>query len=109
MLNWVTTDNQYEENWRRLLEYANIEITLETLVKLHGKYTPKTKQNYIKQAEQIRVSLLQAKEYFDAARSSTLFTQPNHLYYGTIALSSACMLIRGDGTKYRGQVMLMLF
>lgn len=99
MTTWITTDNQYEENWRRLLVYANIEITLDTIVKRHGNYTAKTKPNYIKQAKQVRVSLLQAKEYFDAARSSTLFTQPNHLYYGAVALSTACMLIRGDGSK----------
>ena len=43
--------------------------------------------------------MLQAKEYFEAAKTSSLYTQPNHLYYGVVALSTACMLIRGDGTK----------
>lgn len=98
-LEWITCENTYEESWRRLLEYANVELAIEAIESIHGKSTPKTKENYKKQAEQVRVSLLQAKEYFDVARSSSLFTQPNHLYYGAVALSTACMLIRGDGTK----------
>ena len=98
-MEWITCENTYEEAWRRLLEYANIELAVEAISLIHGKPTDKTVSNYKKQAEQVRVSLLQAKEYFEAAKVSSLYTQPNHLYYGSVALSIACMLIRGDGTK----------
>ncbi len=96
---WIVTDDVYAETWRRLHEFANIELTIDALVLRHG--VPKTKsmeQAYRKQAQQIRVSVLQAKEYFDAATQSTLFTSPNHLYYGMVALSAWSMLVVGDGT-----------
>ncbi len=95
---WVTCENVYDESWRRLLEYANIELAMEAIREIHG-HDPKQEKNYKTKAEQVRFSLLQAKEYFEAARTSSLFTQPNHLYYGAVALSTACMVIRGDGKK----------
>lgn len=99
-MHWIVTDNIYTETWRRLLEFANLELTIEELERRHGAATTKSiKQNYIKQANQARVCVLQAKEYFDAARASSLFTSPNHAYYGAIALSSLILLIVGDGTK----------
>jgi hypothetical protein len=98
-MEWVTCENTYEESWRRLLEYANFDIAIEALINIHGPENARNKSNYRKQAEQIRVSLLQAKEYFEAVKNSSLFTKPNHLYYGSVALSVACMLLRGDGSK----------
>ncbi len=98
-LEWITTENTHEETWRRLLEYANIELAYNAIEKRHGKATKNTKKNYLKQAEQIRVSLLQAKEYFEASKYSSLMTQPNHLYYGSVALTTACMLLLGGGNK----------
>lgn len=96
-MEWITCENTYEEAWRRLLEYANVELAIAAIESIHGAATKKTLPHYKKQAEQTRVSLLQAKEYFEAARTSSLYTQPNHLYYGSVALTTACMLIRGSG------------
>lgn len=98
-MEWITSENTYEESWRRLLEFANVELAMEAISGFHGEPTKSTLPNYRKQAEQARVALLQAREYFEAAKASSLYTQPNHLYYGSVALSTACMLIRGDGTK----------
>lgn len=98
-MEWVTCENVYEESWRRILEFANIELAIEAIESIHGVATNKTQANYKKQALQLRAALLQAKEYFDAALSSSLYTKPNHLYYGTVALTTACMLLRGDGNK----------
>lgn len=98
-MEWITCENTYEESWRRLMEFANIELAMDAIENIHGPATKTNKANYEKQAAQARSSLLQAKEYFEAAKVSSLFTQPNHLYYGIVALSSACMLIRGDGSK----------
>lgn len=97
-MHWIVTDNIYREAWQRLLEFANLDLTLNEIVRRHGP--PRgNDSNYKKQARQARVCVLQAKEYFDAAVSSSLFTAPNHLYYGMVALSCVVMLIRGDGTK----------
>ena len=99
-MEWITCENINQETWRRLLEYANNKLAIDKLIEVHG--APKSKadeKNYLKQASQIRVSLLQAKEYFTAAQHSSLITSPNHLYYGMLMLSCAIMLILGDGTK----------
>lgn len=99
-MHWIVTDNIYRETWRRLLEYANVELTVDQIENRHGPANDKSlKANYVKQAEQVRVSILQAKEYFEAASQSSLFTSPNHLYYGMVAIASAMMLVLGDGTR----------
>lgn len=99
-MRWIVTDDIYAETWRRLLEFANVELTYDEIARRHGSAaTDATRNNYRKQAVQARVCVLQAKEYFDAARSTSLFTSPNHAYYGAVALASLTMLILGDGTK----------
>ena len=97
-MRWIVTDDIYAETWRRLLEFANTELTMDEKSRRHSKATTKSQaSNYKKQAAQARVCVLQAKEYFDAARSSSLFTSPNHAYYGAVATASLMMLILGDG------------
>lgn len=97
-MRWIVTDNIYAETWRNLLEFANVDLTLDTIVRLHGAPKDKSdRSNYNKQARQARLCVLQAKEYFDAARDASLFTSPNHAYYGAISLASLCLLLRGDG------------
>jgi hypothetical protein len=100
MTEWITTENIPAEAWRRILEYANLDFSKSAISNLHGSPDNKSlKQNYKKQAQQIRVSILQSKEYFDAASASSLFTSPNHLYYGMVSLASAIMLLIGTGDK----------
>lgn len=99
-MRWIVTDDIYAETWRQLLEFSNIELTTDLIIRRHGEPTSKShRDNLTKQATQARVCVLQAKEYFDAARSASLFTSPNHSYYGAVALASLMMLILGDGTK----------
>lgn len=81
-----------------MLEFANVDLTLERIERSHRQAAPQ-RANFRKQAQQVRVCVLQAKEYFDAARASSLFTSPNHAYYGAVSLASAMMLILGDGTR----------
>lgn len=98
-MEWITTGDVEAEVWRRILEFANLDIAFEEIATRHGpSNNNKTKANYEKQAKQIRVCLLQAREFFSAASESSLFTSPNHLYYGMLSLASAIMLLRGDGT-----------
>ncbi len=99
-MRWIVTDDIYAETWRQLLYYSNIDLTIEVILKKHGEQKSKSlRDNLAKQAAQARVCVLQAKEYFDAARTASLFTSPNHSYYGAVALASLMMLINGDGTK----------
>lgn len=99
-MRWIVTDDIYAETWRQLLEYSNLELTTDVIVRRHGEPTSKShRDNLAKQAAQARVCVLQAKEYFDAARTASLFTSPNHSYYGAVALASLMMLVLGDGTR----------
>jgi hypothetical protein len=98
-MTWVTTDNVSAEAWRHLLEYANHELAVDAIVKKHGAPDKKLLSNYKKQAQQLRAAILQAKEYFDAAKNSSLITSPNHLYYGMASLCSSIMLLLGTGEK----------
>src|SRR6266850_6592372 len=96
---WITTSDISKETWRYLFELANPEYAYEQIVKRQGKAARvDQQQNYRKQARQLRVALLQAKEYFDAAGATSTVTSPNHLYYGLASLGTAIMLFRGDGT-----------
>lgn len=97
-MRWIVTDNIYAETWRNLLEFANVDLTIDAIQRLHGEPRSKSERsNYNKQARHARFCVLQAKEYFDAARASTLYTSPNHAYYGAVSLASLCLLLRGDG------------
>lgn len=98
-MTWITTDNVSAEAWRYLLEYANHELAVEAIIKKHGATDKKSLPNYKKQAQQLRAAILQAREYFDAAKNSSLVTSPNHLYYGMASLCSAIMLLLGTGDK----------
>lgn len=96
---WITVEKPSLEVWRRLFEFCNQEIATNAIAEIHGGPSVKDRANYRKQADQIRVAILQAKEYFDAAERATVFTRANHLFYGTVSLCSAVMLLRGGGDK----------
>src|SRR5664279_4155213 len=96
-MEWVTTSDVRRESWRRLLEYSNEDVAKEAIEKWHGNADRRTRANYKKQASQIRATILQAYEYFQAAEGSSLYTSPNHLFYGALSLASAVMLTRGNG------------
>jgi hypothetical protein len=97
-MEWIAAANVGAETWRRLLEFANIEIAEEAISFRHGEAPDKRRrQQYRKQASQLRVALLQAHEYFDAAEKTSLITSPNHVYYGLLSLASAVMLLLGTG------------
>jgi hypothetical protein len=99
-MEWIVTGNVYDETWRRLMALSNVDLAIDEIILRHG--APESNAhaaNYQKQAKQMRACILQAREYFDAATSSSLFTSPNHLYYGCIALASMSMLLLGNGEK----------
>jgi hypothetical protein len=99
-MDWIVTSDVSRERWRRLREFANVDIAVSAIARRFGHpATASQHRNYEKQALQLRMCILQAEDYFAAARSSTAYTSPNHLYYGMVSLASAVMLLLGDGTR----------
>lgn len=99
-MEWIVANDVSRESWSRLLEFANLDFSLNEISRRHGT-ARNTNQadNYKKQAQQIRACLLQSQEYFTAAKNSSLITSPNHAYYGMVSLASSIMLLLGDGRK----------
>jgi hypothetical protein len=99
-MEWTISSNPEREVWRRILEYTNQEFAFDTIQRRHGKATNKREeQNYHKQCAQLRAAILQAREFFAATAASTLYTNPNHLYYGAVSLATATMLLNGTGDQ----------
>ncbi|MDJ0788103.1 MAG: hypothetical protein QNK05_14935 [Myxococcota bacterium] len=97
-MQWFASSDPRREVWRQLLELANLDLALSHIESIHGS-DPRHSRNREKQASQLRVALIQAREYFEVAERASLLTRPNHLFYGAVALTTALMLLRGDGTK----------
>src|SRR4051812_1429807 len=100
MLKWHTTSAAETDVWQLLLDFANEEFVYSLITKREQTLSPdRHKANRQKQARQIRTCILQAREYFTAARVTSSITAPNHLYYGAVSLASATMMLRGDGSR----------
>lgn len=82
--------------WSALSTFHNVSFGREAITAAHGLDKLESK-NAKKQAEQLRFCLLQAKEYFRAARAVTSAARPTLLYYGVMSLALAQMLFAGDG------------
>ncbi|MEM7441565.1 MAG: YaaC family protein [Pseudomonadota bacterium] len=82
--------------WRDLRRFQNVVSTSELLMELHS-VSEKHKANAVKQAEQIRLCLSLAKEYFDAAQTVSLTTKPVLLYYSIMNLALAEVLFKQTG------------
>lgn len=82
--------------WSRLRQFHNTEWVTEQLIRLHkvdkGQYN-----NVKKQAQQIKYCLIQAKEYYEAARIVSLATKPVLMYYCIMSLALAEILLKQDG------------
>ncbi len=81
--------------WAGMRQFHNVSFTSEKHSKLLK--VPVTNKNVQKQATQIRDCLIQAKEYYDAASNVTLATKPVLLYYCSMALAIAEILMKGSG------------
>jgi hypothetical protein len=81
--------------WASLRRFQDVEYVASEIMRWHG--LDNHKRNVKKQATQIRYCLTQAREYFLAAKSVTLATKPNLLYYGTLSLALAEILFKQSG------------
>ena len=82
--------------WAGLARFQNANFVEEKISQLHS--LPRSqRQNAKKQANQIRYTLIQAKEYFDASSIVTLATKPNLMYYSIMSLALAEILFKQSG------------
>lgn len=81
-------------SWSRISLFQNVEYTSSLIMTLHNLSTSSEKQNAKKQASEIRHCLIQAKEYFDAAKAVSLATKPVLLYYSIMSLALAEILFK---------------
>lgn len=98
-MQWITTEDTKREIWSRIFEFTNHQYTFQKIKNFHSIEGQDQNKNIKKQASQIRLSILQAKDYFDQAEKSSLVTSPVLTYYGALSLCTATMLFRGDGEK----------
>ena len=102
----IPSDNLSKTCWARIRRFHNVSFVVECIRELHS-IPKKQEANARKQAEQIRYCLIQAKEYFDASLAVTLATKPVLLYYSTMSLALAEILLKQDGMssldKARGE------
>lgn len=82
--------------WSSLRPFLNTDWVARKLISKHN-VAPKYHGFARKQAEQLKYSLMQAQEHWNAANLSTAATKPLHLYYCCMCLALAEVLWRGDG------------
>ncbi len=92
----LTTPDVEKFTWTRLKNYKNISFTSDLISQLHS-LPLKFRADVKKQSAQIRYALIQAEEYFDAAKTVSLATQPVLYYYGTMSLALAEILFKQTG------------
>lgn len=92
--------------WNGIHRYHNADLTAKQILTLHG-IEPDQLPNAKKQAQQIKLCLIQGEEYFRAAKTVGLATRPVLLYYGIMAFALAEILLKQDGNssldRARGQ------
>lgn len=82
--------------WSELRRFHNISYLYEAHTRLL-QVPEKYKKQAMKQVEQIKFCLIQAKEYAAAAESVSLATKPVLLYYSCMSLALAEMLLKQAG------------
>jgi hypothetical protein len=82
--------------WSSLRRFQNVDSVEKEIIQLHC-LAERWKPNAKKQARQLRHCLIQAREYFVAAKSVSLATKPNLLYYGMMSLALAEILLKQSG------------
>jgi hypothetical protein len=92
----IGKDDAPAASWAGIGRYRNVNFVADEICRLHS-VSKKHRPNAIKQAEQLRYCLIQADEYFKAARSVTAATRPLLLYYGAMSFALAEILLKHTG------------
>lgn len=88
--------NIIEYAWSGLRRYQNVNYVSSEIFRLQSP-PEKQKANVYKQSLQVRDCLIQASEYFNAAKYVSLSTKPLLYYYGMMSLALSEILIKQDG------------
>ncbi len=83
--------------WKYLRNFLDIDSTSKRIKQIHNIEDTNQDSNVKKQAEQLKYCIQQAEQYFKAARQVSLAIKPLLLYYGSVNLSQALVLLRQDG------------
>lgn len=94
----IRTNNLRHFSWAGLSRFKNIAFTASAINRYQSPPINQ-RRNVEKQATQIRQCIIQAEEYFYAARSVGLATRPLLMYYGTLSLALAELLIKQTGNS----------
>lgn len=98
LIKTISTENPINEMWNYLFLFCDESFYIGKIQQsISSLDFEKNRLNIEKQAKQIKLSLKQAKEYFDAANEVSIITKPLLVYYGYVALSKALILIKNDG------------
>ena len=92
----IHTSDQSTWAWAALRKFQNVELVSSRIAQ-GQRVDPKWMKNVRKQALQLRYCMIQAREYFTAARAVSIATKPNLLYYGTMSLALAEILYKQSG------------
>jgi hypothetical protein len=92
----VIASKDAQTSWKSLKRFQNVAFVAGQIESIHNVQATH-RRNVVKQAEQLRYCLVQAAEYFEAARAVSLATKPVLLYYGTMSLALAEILFKQDG------------
>jgi hypothetical protein len=92
----VVTSDPEAFAWANLRKYQNVEFVEREIISLHN-LERQQQRNARKQARQLRYCLIQAREYFTAAKNVTLATKPTLQYYGIMCLALAEILLKQTG------------
>ncbi|MGO4153588.1 YaaC family protein [Cupriavidus sp. YAF13] len=79
--------------WTRLKHFQNIDAVALQIMSLHG-LPERHRPNAKRQAAQLRQCLMQAGEYFEAAKAVSLATRPVLLYYSIMSLALCEVLLK---------------
>jgi len=86
------------EIWKYLRYFHDERETIRKIKENFDIKDSKQNANIRKQAEQLSYCIQQAEEYYKAAQQVSLATKSLLLYYGSVALSQALILLKNDGT-----------
>jgi len=93
----VTCSNPHAQIWKHLRFFLDLPYTVKRIKEIHNIHDSKHERNIKKQAEQINYCILQAEEYYKAAEHVSVAIKPLLLYYGSVALSQALVLLSNAG------------
>ena len=94
----VATSDPEAYAWANLRKFQNVDLVEQRIVELHA-LKPSMRANARKQARQLRYCLIQAREYFSAAKGVSLATKPTLQYYGLMSLALAEILFKQTGNS----------